>query len=67
MSEERFERIGAPRHVSIGRDPYKVLGVSPSRMISRPSAAATTASSTSIIPIVSISRGVPEEFHVDCQ
>jgi DnaJ like chaperone protein len=28
MSEERFERIAA-RHVSIGRDPYKVLGVSP--------------------------------------
>lgn len=27
MSEERFEQISA-RHVSIGRDPYKVLGVS---------------------------------------
>ncbi len=61
MNEEHFERIAA-RHVSVGRDPYKVLGVSPSDDF--------TTIRRRYHGLVSehhpdrlISRGVPAEFH----
>jgi DnaJ like chaperone protein len=61
MSEQRFEQIAA-RHVSIGRDPYKVLGVSPADDF-------TTIRRRYLVlvsenhPDLLVSRGVPEEFH----
>ncbi|MBB4272652.1 J domain-containing protein [Rhizobium mongolense] len=61
MSEERFEQIAA-RHVSIGRDPYKVLGVSPSDdfpTIRRRYHGLVSENH----PDRLISRGVPREFH----
>jgi DnaJ like chaperone protein len=61
MSEERFEQIAA-RHVSIGRDPYKVLGVLPSDdfpTIRRRYRVLVSENH----PDRLISRGVPKEFH----
>ncbi len=61
MSEERFEQIAA-RHVSNGRDPYKVLGVSPSDdfpTIRRRYHVLVSENH----PDRLISRGVPKEFH----
>ncbi len=62
MSEQRFDQIAA-RHVSHGRDPYKVLGVSPSDdfpTIRRRYHGLVSEHH----PDRLISRGVPEEFHV---
>jgi len=61
MSEQRFEQIAA-RHVSIGRDPYKVLGVSSADdfpTIRRRYLALVSENH----PDRLVSRGVPEEFH----
>lgn len=61
MSDERFEQIAA-RHVSIGRDPYKVLGVLPSDdfpTIRRRYHVLVSENH----PDRLISRGVPKEFH----
>ncbi|MDM9628651.1 DnaJ family molecular chaperone [Rhizobium sp. S152] len=61
MSDERFDRIAA-RHVSMGRDPYKVLGVSPADdfpTIRRRYHGLVTEHH----PDRLISRGVPAEFH----
>ncbi|WFU07571.1 DnaJ family molecular chaperone [Rhizobium sp. CB3090] len=62
MSEQRFEQIMA-RHVSAGRDPYKVLGVSPQddfTTIRRRYHGLVYENH----PDRLISRGVPEEFHL---
>jgi DnaJ like chaperone protein len=61
ISEEGFERIMA-RHVVIGRDPYKVLGVLPESDF-----AEIRKRYRSLVsehhPDMLIARGVPEEFH----
>ncbi|QWW66489.1 DnaJ family molecular chaperone [Rhizobium sp. WYJ-E13] len=62
MSEVRFDQIAA-RHVSDGRDPYKVLGVSPADDFP------TIRRHYHVLvsehhPDRLISRGVPEEFYV---
>ncbi|WP_337266998.1 DnaJ family molecular chaperone [Oryzifoliimicrobium ureilyticus] len=61
MSEEHFDRIVA-RHVAVGRDPYRILGVSPSDDF--------TSIRRRYLVLVGenhpdrlVSRGVPEEFH----
>ncbi|MBB5573386.1 MULTISPECIES: J domain-containing protein [Rhizobium] len=62
MSEQRFEQIMA-RHVSAGRDPYKVLGVSPQddfTTIRRRYHGLVYENH----PDRLVSRGVPEEFHL---
>ncbi|KAA0701193.1 molecular chaperone DjiA [Neorhizobium sp. P12A] len=62
MNEGRFEQIMA-RHVHVGRDPYKVLGVSPSddfKTIRRRYHGLVYEHH----PDRLVSRGVPEEFHV---
>jgi DnaJ like chaperone protein len=61
MSEQRFDQIAA-RHVSIGRDPYKVLGVSPADdfpTIRRRYLGLVSENHPDLL----VSRGVPEEFH----